>query len=199
MTNTDICDMALSFLSKGSVKSMTEENTEEARQCRTHYENCRRLLLRSYPWGFARRKVQLALLDARFPGWRFVYRYPGKCLNIAYVYDEAQAYARIAQKQRFETALMDAESRVVLTDVEDAWAEYGYDVTDVDLFPPEFAEALAHKLASAMALALAGSEALMQREYQLFQGMLEAAKSQDAQEKERKLVWETAYAKARFS
>ena len=39
----------------------------------------------------------------------------------------------------------------------------------------------------------------MQREYQLFQGMLEAAKSQDAQEKERKLVWETAYAKARFS
>ena len=111
MTNTDICNMALSFLSKGSVKSMTEENTEEARQCRTHYENCRRLLLRSYPWGFARRKVQLALLDARFPGWRFVYRYPGKCLNIAYVYDEAQAYARIAQKQRFETALMDAESR----------------------------------------------------------------------------------------
>ena len=199
MTNTDICNMALSFLSKGRIKSMTEENREEARQCQTHYENCRRLLLRTYPWGFARRKVQLALLDASFPGWAFVYRYPKNCLNIAYIYDEAQAYERIAQKQRFETALLDAESRVILTDVEDAWAEYCYDVTDADLFPPEFTEALAHKLASAMALALTGSDALMQREYQLFQGMLDVAKSQDAQEKERKLDWETAYAEARFS
>ena len=65
MTNTDICNMALSFLSKGKISSI-DDNVEEAKQCKIHYEHCRKILLRQYPWGFAKRTVKLALLADEF-------------------------------------------------------------------------------------------------------------------------------------
>lgn len=41
MTNTDICNLALSYLSKGKITSM-DDNTEEAAQCKIHYEQDRK-------------------------------------------------------------------------------------------------------------------------------------------------------------
>ena len=132
MTSTDICNLALSYLSKGKITSM-DDNTEEAAQCKIHYDHARRLLLRQYPWGFAKRTVKLALLAGKEPGWDFAYAYPAGCLAVRYVFDEEGASAKEEHVQDFDTAMLTGNQKALLTDVELAWCEYTYNVKDVDV------------------------------------------------------------------
>ena len=66
MNNTDICNMALAYLAKGRISSI-DENNELARQCKLFYDHSRKGLLREYSWGFAKRIIRLAELDASNP------------------------------------------------------------------------------------------------------------------------------------
>ena len=84
MTDTDICNMALSNIGKGVIENM-EEGVENARACKLFYDPTRREVLRSFPWGFAHRIERLAVVDVDVPGWDFAYflncllgRYRGK-------------------------------------------------------------------------------------------------------------------------
>lgn len=197
MTITDICNLALSYLSKGKITSM-EDNTEEAAQCKIHYDHDRRLLLRQYPWGFAKRTAKLALLAAKEPGWEYAYAYPAGCLAVRYVFDEEGAYAKEDDVRQFETAMMTGNQKVLLTDVELAYCEYTYNVKDVDIFPDEFIEALAHYLACNMAMVLTGSASIQQTQFQLYQDSIETAKIYSAQERRKKTVFPENYAQARF-
>ena len=79
MNNTDICNMALAYLAKGRISSI-DENNELARQCKLFYDHSRKGLLREYSWGFAKRIIRLAELDASNPDWKYVYAYPEKCV-----------------------------------------------------------------------------------------------------------------------
>ena len=197
MTSTDICNLALSYLSKGKITSM-DDNTEEAAQCKIHYDHARRLLLRQYPWGFAKRTVKLALLAGKEPGWDFAYAYPAGCLAVRYVFDEEGASAKEEQVQDFDTAMLTGNQKALLTDVELAWCEYTYNVKDVDMFPDEFIEAFAHYLACNMATVLTGSASIQQTQFQLYQDSIEAAKIYSAQERRKSTVFPESYAQARF-
>ena len=192
MTNTDICNMALSYLARTRIKSL-EENIEEAKECQMFYEPSRRLLLRSYSWGFANRLVRLAVLDTELPGFACVYKYPAGCLAVRLIYDTETA------RRRIEVMMTEGAVTVIATDVKDAWAEYTADVTDTAQFSPEFSEALAHYLASQMAMQLTGNANIKMTEYQLFQAVLLRAKVETASERHRELEWDTPYARARFS
>ena len=198
MTNTDICNMALSYLARTRIKSL-EENAEEAKQCQMFYEPSRRLLLRSYSWGFANRLVRLAVLDTELPGFSYVYKYPAGCLAVRLIYDTSSARRRIKEKHSFEVMMTEGAVTVIATDVKDAWAEYTADVTDTAQFSPEFSEALAHYLASQMAMQLTGNANMKMTEYQLFQAILLRAKVETASERHRELEWDTPYSQARFS
>lgn len=68
MTDTDICNMALSNIGKGVIENM-EEGVENARACKLFYDPTRREVLRSFPWGFAHRIERLAVVDVDVPGW----------------------------------------------------------------------------------------------------------------------------------
>ena len=81
MNTIDICNLALSYIGKGTIADLEEKN-ENARQCKLHYDHQRQMLLRDYDWGFARRIVNLAVVNAKIPGWRYVYKYPAKCLAV---------------------------------------------------------------------------------------------------------------------
>ena len=89
-------------------------------------------------------------------------------------------------------------TKAILTDVENAWCEYTYDTTDPELFPEEFIEALARLLASSLAMVLSGNANIQQTQYQLYQVAVAQAKTQRAQEREKKPTWPTDYARARF-
>ncbi len=196
MTSTDICNLALAYLAKGRITSLTQ-NTEEARQCAMHYDHCRRLLLRSYRWGFARRIKKLALSASSVPGWEYVYGYPSSCLSVRFVFTEDGAERKEMTKDEYEVAVVDGV-KVLCTDVEEAWCEYTEDVTEVAKMTEEFVEALARYLAASMAVVLTGNEGMMNMNYQLMQTALASAQTEAAREREQTPKWPTKYAEARF-
>jgi len=196
MTSTDICNLALAYLAKGRITSLTQ-NTEEARQCAMHYDHCRRLLLRSYRWGFARRIKKLALSASTVPGWEYVYGYPSSCLSVRFVFTEDGAERKEMTKDEYEVAVVDGV-KVLCTDVEEAWCEYTEDVTEVAKMTEEFVEALARYLAASMAVVLTGNEGMMNMNYQLMQTALAQAQTEAAREREQTPKWPTKYAEARF-
>jgi len=196
MTSTDICNLALAYIAKGRITSLTQE-TEEARQCAMHYDHCRRMLLRSYRWGFARRMEKLAVVSATAPGWDFVYGYPSNCLSVRFVFAEDEAERKEVNKDEFDVAVVDSV-KVLCTNVEEAWCEYTEDVTEVAKMTEEFVEALARYLAASMAMVITGNEGLMNLNYQLMQAALQQAQVEAAREREQTPQFPTKYAEARF-
>ena len=72
-TNLTICNMALGYIAKSRITSLTD-STEEARQCNLYYDHLRQQLLTSYNWGFAKRVSALALVsDTTMFGYDYVY------------------------------------------------------------------------------------------------------------------------------
>ena len=196
MTSTDICNLALAYLAKGRITSLTQ-NTEEARQCSMHYDHCRKMLLRSYRWGFARRTEKLALSASTIPGWEYVYGYPSNCLSVRFLFDEDGAERKEVDKKEYEVAVVDGV-QVLCSNVEEAWCEYTEDVAEVARMSEEFIEALARYLAASMAVVLTGNEGMMNLNYQLMQTALASAQTEAAREREQTPKWPTKYAEARF-
>ncbi len=196
MTSTDICNLALAYIAKGRITALTQE-TEEARQCAMHYDHCRRMLLRSYRWGFARRMEKLAVVSAKVPGWDYVYGYPSNCLSVRFVFAEDEAERKEVNKDEYEVAVVDGV-KVLCSNVEEAWCEYTEDVTEAAKMTEEFIEALARYLAASMAMVVTGSDGLMNMNYQLMQTALQQAQVEAAREREQTPKFPTKYAEARF-
>lgn len=196
MTSTDICNLALSYLAKGRIISINQE-TEEARQCAMHYDHCRKMLLRSYRWGFARRIEKLALSAETIPGWEYVYGYPSRCLSVRFVFAKDDAERKEVTKDEYEIAVAGGVN-VICANVDQAWCEYTEDVAEVARMSEEFVEALARYLAASMAMVITGNAEMMNTNYQLMQAALAQAQTEAAREREQTPKWPTKYAEARF-
>lgn len=187
VNNIDICNLALSYIGKGMIDSLEERN-ENARQCKLHYDYQRQMLLRDYDWGFARRITNLAEVNAEIPGWKYVYKYPAKCLAIRRIFPQ-QSCNLARHKDEYTVMIINESDKVLCCNKEAAQVEYTYDITNADLFPNEFNEALARALAAALAIPLSGSNTAQQTQYQLMQLALNKAHVSDAKEQE----WEQKY------
>lgn len=196
MTSTDICNMALSYLGRGRINSLDEDN-EESRQCSIHYDHDRRRLLHYFPWGFARRMEKLAERTDTVPGWRYCYGYPSECLHVLFVFDEEHAARRQEERQDYGVITMNAGVRAIGSDVKEAWTEYIYDAKDPSRFSDEFSDALAHMLAASLALQLTGSTSLQQLQLQLAEDNINRAKYYAAIEEERRIRYPRHYREAR--
>ena len=194
---TDICNMALSYVGKGRIDSFNDA-TEEAKQCKIHYDHCRRRLLLAYPWGFAKRIEQLAPLEETVPGWKYCYGYPAECISVQFVYDELHAKNKEMEPQDYEIVMKTAFYKVIASDVGEAYAEYIYNVKEPEVFSDEFIEALAHLLAGSIAMSITGSATIRAQELQLAQQCTEAAKYQSVIEKARRTQYPRKYARERF-
>lgn len=197
MNRTEICNLALSYIARGRIEDIDEE-TEEARQCRIHYDHCRRRLLKAYTWGFARRIVQLAELTERVPHYKHAYAYPAGCIDVQLVFDENNAEDMEEDRNDFEISATTANNRAILTDVDNAWCRFTYDIEDTDMYSEEFVEALARLLASSIALPLDGSVEIQNINYQLANNAMRAAALSSAVEQERRTRYSENYSNARF-
>lgn len=200
MNQTDICNMALSYLCINRINSL-EDDTQEARECKTHYSHCRRKLLLAYPFGFAKHIDKLALLNQTeyaVPGWRYVYSYPENTLSVQYVYDAEHAERKEEQQGEYEILMINEFDRVIATNIEKAYAESIHDVKEPEIYSEEFIDALTHLLASAIALQLTGSANVQQTQLQLAMEGVEQAKLSSALEKNRRTHYPQKYANSRF-
>ena len=187
MNEVDVCNLALNFLGKGIIKSLSE-NTELARTCKLHYDRYRRILLKDYSWEFAERTMKLEPVEDfgdNVKGWDYVYRYPDDCLQVLKIYD-GDDHRKDDKREKFFVQTVDYRlgTKVICCNLENAFMDYVYNEEDCNYFSEEFVEALAHYLAYGMAQALTGSEAKAQTELQYMQNALYQAKLRTARERE---------------
>ena len=192
MTDTDICNMALSNLGKGMIANM-EEGIEDARACKLFYETTRREVLREFPWGFAHRIERLAVVDADIPGWSHAYGYPAKGLKINNVFSDANS----GRYERYDVVNIGSSTKVIVANCSPCYADFTWDVKDPELMDDLFIQGFAHLLASKMAMRLTGNPQLGQNEYQLYRARIMQAQLQDAREQEPHTIFESSYIAAR--
>lgn len=185
VTNIVICNMALGYIAKTRIFSL-EDKSEEARLCKLYYDHLRKMLLRNYTWGFARRVARLAQLAKEVAGYEYVYAYPSECLAVRRIFNKEGASVREYEKEKYDIFVLDNGVVAIACDVEDAFIEYTHDVVDADTFSVDFVEALSRIIAYNIAQTLTGSQSLAQEQYQLFQAMIATAKLTNANEREGK-------------
>lgn len=154
----EICNMALAHIGVSIPIANLDEASKEAQACKLFYAQTRDAVLRDFAWPFAGRFVALALVEEDPTGeWAFSYRYPTDAHTIRRILNPATRNDSRQSRIPYRLA-NDAEGLVILTDQEDAEAEYTFKVTNPGWFAPDFVSALALRLAADIAPQLTGGD-----------------------------------------
>ena len=150
-TTTEIANLAISHLGNGKeIGNLETENSQEANAIRRFYETSRDEMLRLFDWPFATKFVALSLIEEDpTDEWGFSYQYPSDCLKFRRILGAGRNPInknRLIYRTAYGTA-----GQIVLTDIEDAEAEYTMGVTDTSRFTPDFVMALSYRLAAYVA------------------------------------------------
>lgn len=203
-SNIDICNRALDDITADGTITSFAETSKEAQVCSRWYDKRRKALLRSAPWGFARRQISLTLLgsltdDTSIQPWAFKYLYPSNCVKVRYLLpprlsavDNAvltgDYFASCAGSYRgspFKVANEQAgvgSRKVILSNLQNAVAVFIFDETTVDLFDPDFEEALVAVMAASICMPITGSMERTKLKIAQAEGMIDKARANDANE-----------------
>lgn len=142
----ELSNLALSHLgSDANVASISPpDGSVEAGYCARYYPIARKVLLTSFEWSFAIKRLALAEVDNASDVWSFAYATPGDCLK-------PWAVLKAGATRESDTADYAWEDGVIYTHEEDAVLRYTRDITDTTKFTAQFDSALSWLLASYLA------------------------------------------------
>jgi hypothetical protein len=168
MSEVEICNRALIKIGEKTILSLAD-NSKPARICNTLYAPTRDLVLRSHPWNFAIKRVELAQNTAG-PAYDYAYSYklPTDCLRVL-----------IPNREIWEYGI---EGRNLVTDYAGSLIKYIARITDPNIFDSSFAEALACKIAAEAAVALTDNDPRHTAMVQLYGLAIADARSVNAME-----------------
>ena len=166
-SEVDICNLALTHIGQKSITNLTDD-TQEARVCNLFYSDTRDSLLRSHPWNFAIRRVELALLPTT-PAFQFGYEFslPSDCLRV--LFTDSRHDFRV-------------EGRKLLSNSDSVKIEYISRVEDTTQFDYGFIDALWTLLAYRISFNITESNTQSQAIKALSDEHLRVAKSQNGME-----------------
>jgi hypothetical protein len=171
LSEVAICNLALQDVGRGLSITALDENSQAARACRLRYPFARDACLRAYDWNFAAARASLpALATPPSFGFASAFQLPPDCLFVRAV-GEADDCAWVVESG---TLLSDEGAPLKIT--------YTRAVTDPAAFDPLFAETLAVRIASEIAVSLTESAGKAQALWQVYQQKLAEARRRDAQE-----------------
>lgn len=159
-SEVEICNMALGLVGVSQTITSLDESSNEARQCKRFFAPDRDVVLRDFPWPFAKRYESLGLI-AENPNdeWGYSYRYPSDCLRaIAIV-----TGTRNDPNPPAFTLANDNTGILIYTDQKDAVLRYTYRYTNTDFLDPSFTLSLAWLIGSHVGIPLARSPKLVDR------------------------------------
>lgn len=160
-TEVQIANLALARIGHSQrITALASETTPAARACNLFYEPMRDSVLRDFAWPFASKIEALALVE-QDPNddWGYSYRYPTDCIRaLRMVTGDRGPVGR----PPFEVS-SDDSGLVIYTDQADAVLKYTWRIEDPALFAPDFAEALAWRLAAEIVVPLSLNDSLEQR------------------------------------
>lgn len=163
-TVVDICNIALSYLGDtGTVTSIDPpEGSPQADHCARFYPLALNKILMETAWAFATKRAKLNQLKEAPVGAAYAYGFPSDCLHIQRVFDASGRDLRSYHLERSDYGM------TILTEIPADWIKYTTSSVPAELFPSDFADALAHLLAAKLAgAAITGSTGASMAEEQL--------------------------------
>lgn len=171
----EIINIALRLIGAKPIESVSEASVASEAAVAV-WEACVRDTLGDHKWDFATVVVNLAEVSNYTPlGYTYAYGRPSNCLTLWLIYNDTTVRKNIGEYFR---TLFDSTNnqRVIVTDCEDAYAEYTAYIADTTLFSPKFVLALAHKLAATLAVTLTGDADAAKAQGILYTGVISEAK-----------------------
>lgn len=204
LTKTEICNVALAHIGHtDSIADVETERSKAAVMCRRFYPLAVRNAISDFPWSFARKVVNLALLDGETSDkYDYVYAMPNDCLEpreiiipnvpvgdyFTYYNSFFYGYARgpfqtslpDEYREVFEKGVSsDGVTRTIMTNMEEARLLYTADAQNTSLFTSAFTDAVAYRLASYLAMPLAQSQTMQNSYGQAYSLVISQAGAQD--------------------
>ena len=164
-----MANAALTKIGGNAILSLTEE-TEEARQCNTRFDDIMDLVLQSHPWNFAQHRATLVpLTDSPDHEWDYQFLLPTNpyCLRVNEVYNNPN---------------YKVEGRKLLCNDSSVSITYTKRIVDVNDLSAMFRECFALYLASELAYPIAGSSSKGESLLVQFNALIRPTRSIDGQE-----------------
>ena len=151
-SEVDICNLALSHIGENAeIDSINPpDGSRHAALCFTYYPVARDVLLESHPWGFAKKRVTLALLGDPPSQWTYRYLLPNDCLKPLAL----QTVGASDDKESDEYVIEvhgDNNEQSIFCNTESAELRYIFKSNDTGRYTPLFVNALSWLLASYLA------------------------------------------------
>lgn len=175
------CNLALSHIGQSPIVSLEDAN-ESARALNRIFTISRDVALRAKNWKFAKVKIALVeIADQTIPGWIYVYGYPAKALCVRKVFIDIESPD--PEKMEYDTMFIPALSRkVIVTNVENAYVEYTYQVENAELWDTSFIMALSFLLAAQVAKPLTANDDIAKLMLQIYGSLVsDAARINDGE------------------
>lgn len=174
-SEVDLCNDALSVVGDvANVSSINPPDTSaQAGHCARFYPMARDQLLSMHPWGFATKRIALALTTETSSQWQYIYALPSDYMRALVVMDPASPddfstpiplygvypypypgqnnIPAVYTPQPFVVETDSTGAQILLTNQQNAQLLYQATVTDTTKFSPLFTEALVILLASKLA------------------------------------------------
>lgn len=189
----EICNMALANLGAALINQLTE-GSPEARYCRLNFDHARDAVLRDHPWNFAARRESLALLSTTPRGFAYAYQYPTDCVRALSIWKSIPT----ADPIPFEVQAKSGGGKQINTDEADAVLEYTARVTEEGQYDDSFVDALAWRLAAAIAMPLTKSLPIMQAMMTVYENRMAQAAAMDGQEGRKDPEYTSSWIQARL-
>ncbi len=148
---TEICNMSLGRLGAKRINDFNDgtESSPQAIQCRLHYEQTKKALLRSYKWPFARARETLSA-KTETPDFEYEFQY---ALPIDYLFYISPYEGRSSDVNILTFTI---EGDFFLTDEETVELRFIKNIDDVTKFDSLFVETLVLRLALKILPAISG-------------------------------------------
>jgi hypothetical protein len=185
-TNTDICNLALGRIKQKQITTLNPPGSEIAKICLKYYDDARREVLRSHPWGFAIKRISLASL-ATDPDFEFEkqYKLPNDFIRLVAVYGvdptEMSFGTTWIREDEFNYSIEDG--KILCNEASPLKIKYIYDNENVARYDPLFVTALSLLLASKMAYETSGNRGLVSDILAEYDRAMVNAKSVDGQDR----------------
>jgi hypothetical protein len=157
-SKTEICNLAISHVASGkAIDDFDTDQSEEAVICRRFYAIVRDIVLRDFPWPWARKFVALALVEENpTTEWLYSYQLPTDVMYFRTILSGIRNDHSDSVIPYFFAH--GTSGTVIYTDRQEAEAEYIVRVDDVQRYPSDFINAFALRLAMMILPRLSGGD-----------------------------------------
>lgn len=179
VSSVDICNEALLLVGSRKINSF-EDETVEARLCKSQYPLSKAFLLRKHPWNFAIKRAILARVSGTVIfGWDYQFQKPNDFLRLLEVV-ELSSQDPGGKMMTSDDYLF--EGNKILANSPYIGIRYVFTVDEASIFDSEFQNALAYHLAIELCETIHGSTSVKKELKRSFDYLLSDAQGTDGRE-----------------